>query len=232
MSIPELELVSHHLCPYVQRAVITLLEKDIPHQRTYIDLSNKPDWFLQISPLGKVPLLKVGDEVLFESTVICEYLDEITPGSLHPTAPLAKAKHRAWIEFGSNILNAIAGFYNAATEEAFDQKHLDLVDKFAWIERYWRGDRYFAGDDFSLVDAVYGPIFRYFDVFDAIADFKVFADIPHIRDWRQALQVRPSIQQAVSEDYPQRLLTFLKQRNSYLSTLVHSKTDRLFVNLV
>lgn len=127
MSIPELKLVSHHLCPYVQRAVITLLEKEIPHQRTYIDLSNKPDWFRQISPLGKVPLLKVGDEVLFESAVICEYLDEITPGSLHPTDPLAKAKHRAWIEFGSSILNTIAGFYNAATEEAFEQDRKSVV---------------------------------------------------------------------------------------------------------
>lgn len=223
MFTPELELISHHLCPYVQRAVITLLEKEIPHQRTYIDLSNKPDWFRQISPLGKVPLLKVGSEILFESAVICEYLDEITPGSLHPTDPLDKAKHRAWIEFGSSILNTIAGLYNATTEATFEQKRLDLVDKFAWIERHWQGGHYFVGDNFSLVDAVYGPIFRYFDVFDTIIDLKVFAETPHVRGWRQALQARPSIQHAVRDDYPQQLLTFLKQRNSYVSTLVHSK---------
>ncbi|WNZ25816.1 glutathione S-transferase family protein [Leptolyngbya sp. NK1-12] len=230
MSTSELELVSHHLCPYVQRAVITLLEKDIPHRRTYIDLLNKPEWFRQISPLGKVPLLKVGDEVLFESAVICEYLDEVTLGSLHPADPLTKAKHRAWIEFGSSILNAIAGFYNAATEAAFELKRLDLVDKFVWIERHWQGGPYFAGDDFTLVDAVYGPIFRYFDVFDTIADFKVFADTPYLRNWRQALQARPSIQQAVSADYPQQLLTFLQQRNSYLSGLINSTTVQLSTN--
>ncbi len=230
MSTSNLELVSYHLCPYVQRAVITLLEKDIPHRRTYIDLSNKPGWFRQISPLGKVPLLKVGDEVLFESAVICEYLDEVTPGSLHPTDPLTKAKHRAWIEFGSTILNTIAGFYSAATEATFEQKRLDLIDKFTWIERHWQGESYFAGNDFTLVDAVYGPIFRYFDVFDTIADFKVFADTTHVRNWRQALQARPSIQQAVSEDYPQQLLTFLKQRNAYLSELINSTTAQLSTN--
>lgn len=219
MVTSELELVSHHLCPYVQRAVVTLLEKNIPHQRTYIDLSNKPDWFRQISPLGKVPLLKVGDEALFESAVICEYLDEITLGSLHPTDPLVKAKHRAWIEFGSSILNAIAGFYNAATAETFEQKRLELVNKFAWIEQHWQGEYYFAGEKFSLVDAVYGPIFRYFDVFDAIADFNIFIGTPQVRDWRQALQARPSVQQAVREDYPQQLVRFLEQRNSHLSTL-------------
>ena len=71
VATSELELISHHLCPY--RAVITLLEKDIPHRRTYIGLSNKPDWFRQISPLGKVPLLKVGNEVLFESAVLSHH---------------------------------------------------------------------------------------------------------------------------------------------------------------
>ncbi|NJL57687.1 glutathione S-transferase family protein [bacterium] len=220
MPLPRLELISHHLCPYVQRAVITLLEKEIPHDRTYIDLSHKPDWFHAISPLGKVPLLKVDDEVLFESAVICEYLDEITPGSLHPEDPLQKAKHRSWIEFGSSILNDIAGFYNAPDRDAFDRKCDVLIQKFTWLEGNLDGNPYFAGERFFLVDAVYGTIFRYFDVFDEIADFSIFADTPKIRDWRQFLQVRSSIQDAVTPDYPERLRTFLKQRNAYLSTLM------------
>jgi glutathione S-transferase len=217
---PKLELISHHLCPYVQRAVITLLEKGIPHERTYIDLANKPDWFRQISPSGKVPLLKVDGEVLFESAVICEYLDEITPGSLHPDDPLQKAKHRSWIEFGSNILNSIAGFYNAPNQESFEQKRDELVGKFLWIEPSLSDDGYFSGATFSLVDGVYGTIFRYFDVFDAIGEFGIFADTPKVKKWRQILQARTSIQQAVTEDYAQRLLMFLKQRHSYLSTLM------------
>lgn len=220
MSMPKLELVSHHLCPYVQRAVITLLEKDIPHERTYIDLLDKPDWFHRISPLGKVPLLKVDEEVLFESAVICEYLNEITPGSLHPTDPLQKAKHRSWIEFGSNILNSIAGFYNAPNQESFEQKRDELSSKFLWIEQSLGDGGYFAGETFSLVDGVYGAIFRYFDVLDTIREFGVFTDTPKVKNWRQLLQTRPSIQYAVNEDYAQRLLMFLKQRNSYLSTLI------------
>jgi glutathione S-transferase len=220
MPMPKLELISHHLCPYVQRAVITLLEKDIPHERTYIDLSNKPDWFRQISPLGKVPLLKVGEEVLFESAVICEYLNEITPGSLHPADPLQKAKHRSWIEFGSGILNSVAGFYNAPDQESFEQKCNELTSKFLWLEQSL-GDRgYFAGKPFSLVDGVYGTIFRYFDVLDTIDEFGIFANTPKVKHWQQLLQTRSSIQCAVTEDYAQRLLMFLQQRNSYLSTLI------------
>ncbi len=63
----KLKLISHKLCPYVQRAVISLKEKGVPFERIDIDLDNKPDWFLKISPLGKVPVLQVGDKVVFES---------------------------------------------------------------------------------------------------------------------------------------------------------------------
>ena len=227
MSIPSLHLISHDLCPYVQRAVITLLEKEIPYDRTYINLSNKPDWFAQISPLGKVPLLQVGDEVLFESAVICEYLDEITPGSLHPIDPLEKAKHRAWIEFGSSLLNEIAGFYSAKDEVAFNHKRQSLVDKFGWIERYLTQTPYFAGSQFSLVDAVYAPIFRYFDVFDTIADFSIFSETPQVTSWRLVLQSRPSVQSAVASNYNDLLLDFLKQKSSYLAMSIQtSKVSR------
>jgi glutathione S-transferase len=86
---PKLTLISHKLCPYVQRAVIALTEKGVPFERIDIDLANKPDWFLKISPLGKVPVLLVetagGEVALFESNVICEYIEDTQAGAkLHP----------------------------------------------------------------------------------------------------------------------------------------------------
>ena len=80
-------LVSHHLCPYVQRAAIALAEKAVLFERAYIDLADKPAWFTNLSPLGKVPLLRVGEEVIFESSVIVEDLEETQPGPLHPHDP-------------------------------------------------------------------------------------------------------------------------------------------------
>ncbi len=59
---PALTLVSHALCPYVQRAAIVLAEKGATFERRTVDLANKPDWFLRISPLGKTPVLLVGNE--------------------------------------------------------------------------------------------------------------------------------------------------------------------------
>jgi glutathione S-transferase len=69
-----LKLISHQLCPYVQRAVIALTEKGTAFERIDIDLANKPDWFLAISPLGKTPVLQVSETPIFESAVILEYL--------------------------------------------------------------------------------------------------------------------------------------------------------------
>jgi glutathione S-transferase len=218
--VPRLELVSHPLCPYVQRALITLMEKRVKHRQTYIDLANKPQWFREISPLGRVALLRVGNEVLFESAVICEYLDEITPGSLHPADPLAKAVHRSWIEFGSSILDDTAAFYNAKGQEAFDTQRIRIIEKLARLECHIREASYFAGERFALVGAVYGPIFRYFEVFEAIEDFGFFRHTPKASAWRRALGERPSAQEAVAPDYPQRLLAFLRDRNSQLSSRI------------
>ncbi|HSK40150.1 MAG TPA: glutathione S-transferase family protein [Arenibaculum sp.] len=215
-----LHLVSHDLCPYVQRAVISLTEKGIAHERTYIDLSAKPDWFRAISPLGKVPVLQVDGTTIFESAVICEYLDETTPGRLHPEHPLERARHRAWIEFGSSILDDIGGFYNAADATVFERKRGDLAGKFRWLEANLGNGPYFAGERFSMVDAVFGPVFRYFDVFDRIGDFHVFDDTPKVRAWRAALAARPSVRDAVVADYPERLTRFLKCRGSHLTGLM------------
>jgi glutathione S-transferase len=220
-----LVLVSHHLCPYVQRAAIALAEKGVPFERVTIDLANKPDWFRALSPLGKVPLLRVpqadGSEVvLFESSVICEYLEETQPGEkLHPADPLARAQHRAQMEFGSALLSDIWGLETTRDPAVFADKRRAIAAKFLQLERRLGEGPWFAGKRFSLVDAVFGPIFRYFDVFDRIADLAIFDDVPKVREWRAALAGRPSVRNSVGADYPERLRAFLVAHNAHLLTL-------------
>jgi glutathione S-transferase len=160
-SMPKLTLISHDLCPYVQRAVIALMEKGVPFERRYVDLANKPDWFLAISPLGKVPLLQAGDAVIFESAVILEYLEETQANPLHPADPLARAQHRTMIEFGSAVLSDIWGLEIAPTREAAVARIEALREKFARLEQSLGAGPWFAGDRFGLVDAAFGPVFRY-----------------------------------------------------------------------
>lgn len=221
--MPELELISHYLCPYVQRSRIVLAEKSVPHTLTFIDLGDKPDWFLQVSPLGKVPVLLVDRQPVFESAVIVEYLDEITAGSLHPAEPFERARHRSWIAFASSTLDNVAGFYNAAERSAWARQRQSLLDKFRQLESALAARPFFAGAEFSLVDAAFAPLFRYFEVFEGIGDFGFFDDTPRVNAWRVALAARASVRDAVVADYHARLLAFLTRRESYLSARIAAR---------
>jgi glutathione S-transferase len=218
-------LVSHHLCPYVQRAAIVAAEKGVALNRKAIDLAAKPDWFLALSPTGKTPLLLVtdqdgGEHPLFESAAIAEYLDETGEGpTLMPRDPIARARTRAWVEFASAILADIAGYYSAAEHAAFDAKRQAITKRFLHIEREIVGP-WFAGDQFGLVDAAFGPVFRYLDAFETLADVYLVEGQPKLAEWRKNLAERPTVVNAVAADYPERLRTFLLARGSQLSRLI------------
>ena len=220
-----LTLVSFDLCPYVQRAAIALAEKRVPFERRTVDLADRPDWFKALSPLGKVPLLQVGETVLFESAVIVEYLEDTQAPALHPADPLVRARHRAWMAFGSTILADIWTIETTPDRAAFEATAALLREKFGRLEGELGDGPYFAGADFSLVDAVFAPAFRYFDVFDRFVDLGVFAGLPKIQAWRRALAARPSVRAAVVADYEARLEAFLRRRDSCFARLMDSFMD-------
>lgn len=212
----KLTLISHQLCPYVQRAVITLKEKHAPYERIDIDLSNKPAWFLEISPLGKTPVLLVDQHPIFESAVICEYLEDTIPPALHPQAPLQRARHRAWIEFASSTLNTIWTFYTAQDDTGYETAARTLADRFTQLEKVLDEGPFFDGPQFSLVDAAFAPVFRYFDVFDGPSGVDPLAGAPKTRAWRQTLAQRPSVREAISAEYPALLREFVIRQGGVL----------------
>lgn len=213
-----IELVSFKLCPFVQRSIITLKYKNIDFEVTYINLEQPPEWFAEISPLGQVPVLKTAGEVLFESAVINEYLDEITPPSLHPSSSLEKAKHRAWIEFGSSLLFQQFNFYTATTKEQLAGHKVALLSKLQHLEKVVADNGFFNGEQFSLVDTAYAPLFMRFDVLSKRLDFDVYAQTPKIKTWAANLLTIPAVQQSVVEDFPQLFDMMLTKRQSFLQS--------------
>lgn len=219
-----LRLISHHLCPYVQRAVIVAAEKGIAIEREFIDLAAKPDWFLAISPTGKVPVLEVTEangtvHFLFESAVIAEFLDEISAGRLLPESPLQRARERAWIEFASGMLGDIGRFYGADDEAAFVAAKSVLEQRLGLIGAAVVGP-WFGGDRFGLADAAFGPAFRYLDAFDKRANDELIVRPAKVHAWSKSLASRPSVIAAVSRDYEERLVEFVVKKNSYLADLI------------
>ena len=222
-----LRLISHKLCPYVQRAVIVATEKDIPFERIDIDLANKPDWYLEISPTGKVPVLEATladgtKHVLFESAVIAEYLDEISDDRLLPSDPLARARERAWVEFASAALGDIYQLYVAPDGDRFNSALAALDKKLAQVEPEL-GGTYFAGGRFGLVDAAFAPVFRYFDVFERRASLDVLERRPKLRAWANVLLKRPSVISAAPGDYSDRVVDFIKAKGSHLARQIDSE---------
>lgn len=215
--MPKLTLVSFTLCPFVQRAAISLVEKGIEFERKDVDLGNKPDWFLKISPLGKVPLLIVSEEgkddvVIFESSVILEYLEDVTEPKLHPVDALERARHRSWNEFGSSLLGTMWGYNSTKDQEKFDTLQKELHSKMSLVEaelaKNTSGD-FFAGEKFSTVDAVYAPLFRYFNLIENETGNDIIGDLKNIKRWRKAVAERASVKAIVPEDFAQSLKQFV-----------------------
>lgn len=210
-----LHLISFKTCPFVQRAVITLKHKKIDFEITYIDLADPPDWFLELSPLGKVPVLKVDDEVLFESAVINEYLDEITGGDLQPRDPLARAKNRAWIEFASNMIGNLYMMKMSKDEERYSKYRDLLVSQLQRVENRLGDGPWFNGEDFSLADTAFAPLFRQNSVADNQLSVIDPVTMPRVNAWALRLLALPEVVDSVVDEFEDLYIGIMQKNGSY-----------------
>lgn len=210
-----LKLVSFDLCPFVQRAVIALIEKGVDHQIEYIDLNDKPDWFLDISPLGKVPVLLVDDTAIFESRIILEYLDEVEEPALHPSEPLAKAHDRAWAEVADQLGGPGYRFMTATDEATVREQVHTARGLLARLERACDEEGpYFRGSELRLVDVVAASMLQRLWWADQLGSLGVFAGFPRCRRWTEALLERDSVKRSLVPDIHDRWLAYLQGKGS------------------
>ena len=206
-----MRLISFDLCPYVQRSVIALREKGIDFDIEYIDLKNKPAWFLEISPHGKVPLLQVDGEVLFESTVILEYLDETQEPRLHPADPLERARDRAWFSVADVANVAVYMMMIAADRAALEAQASKLKATLLQLEAKLVGPLW-RGEALCAMDAVAYPALQRARWLDALyPDLQCFAATPKVDAWERALAARPSVIASTVPDIRQRFEVAIQQ---------------------
>lgn len=221
-ALPKLTLISFPTCPFVQRAVVALKERGRDFEVVCIDLAQKPDWFLAISPLGKVPVLKVEREgqdpaILFESTAILQYLDENLPGSrLFSDDAMARARKRAWIEYVGSLLGDICRVGQAQDRAGYDAALAAVKSRLQLLEAEVAGP-FFEGEGFSAVDVVYAPAFRQIDTLETLRRLHLLDDLPKLDAWRHALALRPSVKAAVPEDFNERYLARIRNSDAYVS---------------
>lgn len=199
--------------------------KEVEFDVTYIDLLNKPDWFLAKSPRGLVPVLEVDDEILFESNAIAEYLDEAVAPRLHPEDPIARARNRAWTDCISDLSSAVSrGIAYAKTREDVDQGLADAREALELIEAELakRGNDgpYFNGPNLSLVDCAYAPFLQRFTFVDQYLKSGLLDDFPLVAAWRDTLLADERVTGAVPDNFAEEYRKGMRRRGSYVSTLL------------
>lgn len=205
-----LKLVSFDICPYVERSRIVLLEKGVPHEVEFIDLANKPAWFLALSPMGRVPVLVVDDRPIFESMIINELIEELYPRPpLMPADPLARAEVRAWIVFANDVImpasyQALLALAGGAQGDALARPLAALRGGLERLEGRVRegSGPFFLGEAFTLVDAALAPFFRRWRMAEGwgVPEARMLSGFPALSAWADALLARPSVAAAAPED--------------------------------
>jgi len=212
----KLKLVSFKICPFVQRSVILLKEKGVDYDITYIDVNNPPEWFLKISPTGKVPVLQVDDTVLFESAVINEYLDEVYPPSLHPADPLKKAQNRAWMEYTSPMNMSFFNMIMAKDKEKGEKARDEFIEQLAGLDKVALNSPWFNGEDFSMVDISAAPVFTRLEFLKKHFNLDLLDGFSNLQRWSEGLIGRQSVVESVVDDFDEILQGWIKGNGSWL----------------
>ena len=214
MSKPK--LISFKICPFVQRSVILLKEKNVEYDIEFIDVYNPPEWFLDISPTGKVPVMLVDDNVLFESAVINEYIDEVYPPQIHPSNPLTKAQNRAWMEYSSPMYMGTFNILMAKKKEDMEKALEEFTKNLAGLEQAKKNKPWFNGNDFSMIDISAAPIFTRTKFIKDHCNVDLLKDFPILQQWSDDLLARQTIKESVVEGFDDLLITRMKGNESYI----------------
>jgi glutathione S-transferase len=196
----EVEIYSAALCPYAHRSRLTLLEKNIPFKLIEIDLQNKPPNFQDISPYGKVPVLKHGNQRVWESAIINEYLEEVFPDPpLLPNDPIQRAQARIWINFADTRLFATSHqllFCQNPQQQANIAKelseHLHFIEH-EGLQKLSEQGAYWLGSQVSLVDLTYYPWFEQSVVLSHYRGFQMPTGLNRLKMWWETLSNRESV---------------------------------------
>ncbi|KAI0724682.1 glutathione-S-transferase [Fomitopsis betulina] len=147
-------------CPFVQRVWIALEERGIPYQYKEVNPYKKEKHFLDINPKGLVPAIEYKGRALYESLIICEFLEDAYPSRephLFPTDPFDRAYVRLWVDHvAKTVVPAFHRLLQGQTPEAQDAAREEYYTALRKVSEKAKGP-YFLGDAFSMVDIVLAP---------------------------------------------------------------------------
>ncbi|XP_048254866.1 pyrimidodiazepine synthase-like [Haliotis rufescens] len=194
LSPGTLRIYSMRFCPFAQRTRLVLEHKKIPYETINVDLKKKPDWFLERNPLGLVPVLEKDDQVVYESLVCDDYLDQVYPDSpLYPQDAYKKARDRILLETFSQVTTAWYKLLSSGGSDEAGEKFFSVLKTYETA----LGDRgeFFGGATPSMLDFTAWPWFERSGVLEKVAPKYAITEsnFPNIAAWQKRMFELPAV---------------------------------------
>src|SRR5215217_770456 len=190
------KLYNTQRCPYARRTRVVLHEKGLSFETYEVDLSNKSEEFLRASPTGKVPVVVVDGDSIYESNVVNQYLDEVTDGpKLMPEDPKRRAYARIWMAFADTdffpaVFVASVGRERGYSEDRISEAFEKLKVALGKLEDRLEGRPYLA-DEFSLADVAHAGNFVRLRELEERGEVSL-DEYPSVAAWMGRLESRES----------------------------------------
>ncbi|PMJ99151.1 glutathione S-transferase family protein [Vibrio sp. 10N.261.55.A7] len=213
-----LKIISFKICPFVQRVTAALEAKKVPYEIEYINLKDKPQWFLDISPNGQVPVMVTDSgTALFESDAIIEYIeDEFDPLEQGITNE-QRALDRAWSYLGTKHYLPQCGTMGSKDQQTFEERAEKLIKAFQKAENQLTGEsQFFKSDALSNVDIAWLPLLHRAAIVKAHSGYDFFCGLPKMQAWQKNILDSGLVEKTVSDDFVQRFGDFYLS-NTYLA---------------
>ena len=195
-----MKIISFKTCPFVQRATLVLEAKNLDYEIEYIELEKKPEWFLNLSPHGQVPILIADNKaVLFESEAIAEYLEELYPHKLHSEDPTQRAQDRAWAVLGPKSYPLLSKLKQAKDEKAFEEGKALLIKQLRKIEPLLQ-DVYFR-NKLGWVDLAWIPLLYRIFLIEKEAGIDILKNLPKVKAWQLELVNLDLVKKSIAPDF-------------------------------
>ncbi len=225
-----IKIVSFKICPFVQRVTALLETKNIPYEIEYISLSDKPQWFLDISPNGQVPLLITDSgAALFESDAIVEYLDEISDPLESDISPEQRAIDRAWSYMAAKNYLVQCRAMHSENEDTLKERSAKLKKIFQKAENALEGTTFFKGEKISNIDIAWLPLLHRANIIRNHTKYDFLADYPKVQAWQKAIMDTGIVEKSVADDFEKAFVNFYLSDTTclgYCSTQVNDLDSR------
>lgn len=212
-----MKVVSFRICPFVQRVTALLEAKGVDYDVEFISLSDKPRWFLDISPNGQVPVL-VTDQgrALFESDAIVEYLEEVYPPLEPRLSPEDRALNRAWSTLAVKNYLVQCGAQRSADAATLEERSGRLGRAFDTMERHLGDSRFFGGDSVGMVDIAWLVLLHRADIVRRRSGYDFVGARVKMKRWQEEILASGLARRSVADDFEEAFARFYLSDETFL----------------